>query len=147
VVGTTHRPLSFKQMPNGTTVIGGGRLGIADLKTERTDLRFAELAKTARTAADVFPILRDSTIIRCWAGIEGRMPDDIPVIGPSFTEPDAFHAFGFSAHGFQLGPIVGRIMSELVVNGRTGLPIMPFHIGRFRSAGTAQESGGSSEGC
>jgi sarcosine oxidase subunit beta len=137
VVGTTHRPLSLKQMPNGTTVIGGGRRGTVDLRRERSDLRFAELAKTARTAADIFPILRDSSIIRCWAGVEGRMPDDVPVIGPSSTEPDIFHAFGFSAHGFQLGPIVGRIVSELIADGRTNLPITPFDIGRFQSAETA----------
>jgi sarcosine oxidase, subunit beta len=59
------------------------------------------------------------------------MPDDIPVIGPSSTSEGAFHAFGFSAHGFALGPIVGAIIAELVTGGKTNLPIAPFRIDRF----------------
>jgi sarcosine oxidase subunit beta len=59
------------------------------------------------------------------------MPDDIPVIGPSAQSEAAFHAFGFSAHGFQLGPIVGAIIAELVTGGRTNLPIAPFRVDRF----------------
>jgi sarcosine oxidase subunit beta len=62
------------------------------------------------------------------------MPDEIPVIGPSATAADAYHAFGFSAHGFQLGPIVGRLLAELIVDGRTDLPIDPFRISRFNAS-------------
>lgn len=131
VVVSRERPLSFKQMPNGTVVIGGGRRGVPDIVEERTELRFDELAKTARTAAEFFPIVRQSHVIRAWAGIEGRMPDDIPVIGPSSTEPNAVHAFGFSAHGFQLGPAVGGIIAELIATGHTNMPIDPFRITRF----------------
>jgi|TARA_R110000868_G_scaffold401157_5_gene676491 sarcosine oxidase subunit beta len=43
-----------------------------------------------------------------------------------------FSAFGFSAHSFQLSPIVGRIISELILDGKTALPIKPFDIGRFQ---------------
>lgn len=137
VVGATGRPLSFKQMPNGTVVIGGGRRGTPDLVSERTELRFGELAKTARTAAEVFPIVGRATIVRAWAGIEARMPDDIPVIGPSSTAPDVVHAFGFSAHGFQLGPVVGSIVSDLVAGRQSNLPITPFRIDRFGSISSA----------
>ncbi len=132
VVGATGRPLSFKQMPNGTVVIGGGRRGTPDLCTERSELRFSELAKTARTAAEIFPIVGQSTIVRAWAGIEARMPDDIPVIGPSSIAPRVFHAFGFSAHGFQLGPVVGGITADLLCERATNLPIEPFSISRFQ---------------
>jgi len=39
-------------------------------------------------------------------GIEARMPTTIPVSAQR-DRGIRFHAFGFSAHGFQLGPIVG----------------------------------------
>lgn len=58
------------------------------------------------------------------------MPDGIPVIGDSAAE-GAFHAFGFSAHGFALSPIVGKIIADLVTAGHTDLPIDAFSIGRF----------------
>jgi sarcosine oxidase subunit beta len=72
----------------------------------------------------------NAEIVRAWAGIEGMMADGIPVIGPSSTAEDFFHAFGFSAHGFQLGPIVGSIVADLVTKGETRLPIEPFSIAR-----------------
>lgn len=134
VVGAAGRPLSFKQMPNGTVVIGGGRRGTPDLQSLRSELRFSELAKTARTAAELFPVVGGATIVRAWAGIEARMPDDIPVIGRSSTEPDVIHAFGFSAHGFQLGPVVGGIVADLIAGRDSNLPIKSFAIERFAEA-------------
>ena len=131
VVGATGRTLSFKQFPNGTVLIGGGLLGRAERDENRTELDFSQVTVNARTVWDLFPAMRGATIVRAWAGIEARMPDQIPVIGPSGTEPDLYHAFGFSAHGFQLGPIVGRITADLITGGATDLPIAPFRIGRF----------------
>jgi sarcosine oxidase subunit beta len=131
VMGATGRPLSFKQFRNGTVLIGGGHRGRVDRDTNRTELDFAKLAFSARTVWDLFPVMRSAEIVRCWAGIEARMPDDLPVIGPSAGSEDAFHAFGFSAHGFQLGPIVGAIIAELVTGGRTNLPIAPFRVDRW----------------
>jgi sarcosine oxidase subunit beta len=136
VVGVVGRPLSFKQYANGTVMIGGGQRGEADLDTNRTVLDYARLAFNARTAMDVFPRMRHADIVRAWAGIEGMMADDIPVIGPSSTSPGVWHAFGFSAHGFELGPIVGAIVADLVTRGGTSFPIAPFSIGRFTKSCT-----------
>lgn len=133
VVGAAGRPLSFKQMPNGTVVIGGGRRGRADPATNVTEMLFSQLRLTAETAIGIFPIMAGATVVRSWSGIEGRMPDDIPVIGPSSTRENAFHAFGFSAHGFQMAPGVGAIMAELIANGQSNAPITPFAITRFKS--------------
>jgi sarcosine oxidase subunit beta len=131
VVIGLQRKLSFKQMPNGTVMIGGGHRGVPDTERDRSSVDFRKLVTSARTVADLFPIMRDAQIVRAWSGIESRLPDDLPVIGPSSTEEGAFHAFGFSAHGFQLGPIIGSIMADLVTRGRTELPIEPFRITRF----------------
>jgi sarcosine oxidase subunit beta len=131
VVGATSRPLSFKQFANGTVLIGGGYQGTLDRDANWTELDFRGLAQSAKTVWDLFPVMRGAAIVRAWAGIEARMPDDIPVIGPSATAEGVFHAFGFSGHGFQLGPISGAIMAELVTTGRTNLPIEPFRITRF----------------
>jgi sarcosine oxidase subunit beta len=132
VVLGTGRALSFKQTSEGTVLIGGGRLARLERDAETTELDFRELAASARTVWELFPVMRGAVIHRGWAGIEAQMPDEIPVIGPSATSPNAYHAFGFSAHGFELGPIVGRITAELITTGTTSLPIAPFSITRFR---------------
>ena len=130
VVGAQGRSLSFKQFDNGTVLIGGAFRGRAEPEHNRTHLDQMGLAANAANAAVVFPAMRGARIVRCWAGIEGRMADDIPVIGASTAE-GAFHAFGFSAHGFALSPIVGRIIADLVTKGATGLPIDAFSVERF----------------
>lgn len=135
VVGATHRPLSFKQYANGTVMIGGGQRGRAELDSNRTVLDYGKLAFNARTAMEIFPRMRGADIVRAWAGIEGMMADDIPVIGPSSTSPGVWHSFGYSAHGFQLGPVVGSIIAELVATGATRHPIEPFSISRFGAGG------------
>lgn len=131
VVGATKRTLSFKQFHNGTVLIGGGLQGYVDMSRQQGHVDIEELAINARTARDIFPLMEKARIVRCWAGIEGVTPDQIPVIGPSSTYPDAYHVFGFSAHGFQLGPITGSIISDLVNHQSTELPIDDFSIERF----------------
>ena len=94
-------------------------------------------ADKRQTVQALFPQLRDVRVVRFWAGIEGVLPDEIPVIGPSATQEGAWHAFGFSAHGFQLGPIVGRILAERIVDGHSDLPIAAFRIDRFNQGPAA----------
>jgi sarcosine oxidase subunit beta len=131
VVILRSRKLSFKQFGNGTVMIGGGHLGRARRDENRTDLDWAKLAESARTVCELFPIMRTAEAVRAWAGIEARMPDDIPVFGPSRTADGVYHQFGFSAHGFQLGPAAGATMAELVATGHTNMPIAAFDIERF----------------
>lgn len=130
VVGTQGRTLSFKQFENGTVMIGGGYRGKADLATNRTTLDQSGLSENAVTAMDVFPIMRRARVVRQWAGIEAVMPDNIPVIGRASAD-GAFHAFGFSAHGFQLGPIVGKQIAELIFNGKPSISLDAFSARRF----------------
>ena len=131
MIGATHRPLSFKQFDNGSVLIGGGHRGQADLTRQSTLLERRGLATNAGTARDLFPHLHNARVMRCWAGIEAVMPDEIPVISPSAHHANAYHVFGFSAHGFQLGPISGQIVRDLVMHGSSGLPIESFSIKRF----------------
>ena len=55
------------------------------------------------------PHLQDALIIRSWSGIDGGMPDNLPVMGPSRTTPGLIHAFGFSGHGAALTTLMGEL--------------------------------------
>ena len=131
VVGLTGRPMSFKQAASGHVMIGGGHKGVADLDTGRVALDVERLAYSARTAIDVFPILRDARLVHAWAGIEGMLPDEIPVIGRSRVQPDLVHAFGFCGHGFELAPVMGAVVAQLALDGGTNRPIAAFAPDRF----------------
>jgi sarcosine oxidase subunit beta len=138
VLGATGRALSFKQFANGTVLIGGGLRCPADAQAGHGEVDMMKLATSAQTVTALFPHLGPLAINRAWAGVEAFMPDQIPVIGPSRTAPNLVHAFGFSAHGFELGPVVGQIVAELVTEGRASLPIEPFAIDRFVRPAAAQ---------
>ena len=134
VVGVHGRKLSFKQPANGTVVIGGAHRAILDMDQENTVMDFSEMKQSALTVLEHFPIMQQATVVRCWAGIEGMMSDGLPAIGESPTTPGLFHVCGFSAHGFQLSPMVGRVAADLAVGRKPEVSLRAFSVNRFGSS-------------
>lgn len=60
-------------------------------------------------------------------------PDEDFIIDKHPDCPNILIAAGFSGHGFKFCSLVGRIMSELALTGKTELDISPFHIDRLNS--------------
>lgn len=137
VVGAVGRRLSLKQTAAGTLLIGGGEQGSCDLGAGTSRVDLVALASCAAAATALFPAVGGVRVLRCWAGIEAKTDDLLPVIGPSPRAPGVFHAFGFSGHGFQLVPVVGATIAELVTRGRTGRPIGAFAAARLGGTGLA----------
>ena len=79
----------------------------------------------------MFPGTADLTVARAWAGAIDVMPDAIPVLGTVEKPKGLLIATGLSGHGFAMGPILGRLMSELVAEGKTSLDIEGFRFSRF----------------
>jgi sarcosine oxidase subunit beta len=131
VVSTVARRLSFKQTALGTVLIGGGQQGRADLGSERAEVDMLSLAHAAEAAVALFPDMAHARIHRTWCGIEAETPDRLPVIDRSARWPNLVHVFGFSGHGFQLGPVCGSAVADLVIDGSSRLPIAPFSASRF----------------
>jgi sarcosine oxidase subunit beta len=130
VLGICGAGIYLRQIPRGNVIFGAGR-GIADTVANRSFVLPEATLEAGAMAIELIPALAPWQIIRVWTGIEGEIPDGIPVIGPSRTTPGLFHAFGFTGHGFQLGPAVGEMLAELVLDGATPTPIDAFDIGRF----------------
>lgn len=129
-LGVVGGDLYLRQIARGNVIFGGGR-GTGDEDATRTRPS-AEVSRAAmQRAVALIPHLAGAMLIRGWTGTDGQMPDSQPVLGPSRTTPGLIHAFGFSGHGFMLGPAVGAVLSELVLDGRTDIPLEAFDIGRF----------------
>lgn len=135
-LGVCGGAIYIRQIARGNVVFGAG-LGRADRDAIRAFPDAAVTREAARLAIELVPHLARAQLIRTWSGIEGRMPDMLPVLGPSGSTPGLFHAFGFSGHGFQLGPGVGAVLSELVLDGRTETDISALSIARFADRGSA----------
>ena len=131
VIGHASRKLSFKQMDNGTLVIGGALRGILLEEEERTLIDWPQMKESAATVRSVFPFLANLPIVRAWGGIEGMTPDRLPIIDSGKHASGVFHAFGFSAHGYQLVPIIGKVVTDLICDGRADFDLEAFKIDRF----------------
>jgi sarcosine oxidase subunit beta len=92
---------------------------------------YAFMEQVIEAAIHRAPILEDCEILRGWGGLYAITPDDNPIIGPLPGAEGLFCAIGFSGHGFQQSPTVGRILSELIVDGRTDFDLSPFAHDRF----------------
>jgi sarcosine oxidase subunit beta len=134
VIGCQGRKLSLKQTATGAVVIGGGFEGQVHEDQQdglRGKLNHTFAAENFANAAALFPHLQQVRVVRQWAGIEGMISDTLPVLGPSRSLPGLVHAFGFSAHGFALIPLVGPLVADIVAGRNINLPIEAFSIDRF----------------
>jgi glycine/D-amino acid oxidase-like deaminating enzyme len=98
-------------------------------------------ARVKRALAEfiaLFPSLKGLRVERAWAGYIDATPDAIPVPA-EVAQPKGFiFATGFSGHGFAMGPVAGRIVSEIIVDGDSPLPIEGFRYSRFKEGKMAE---------
>jgi sarcosine oxidase subunit beta len=85
----------------------------------------------SRMVIDYFPVLKDLNVIRTWSGLIAQMSDGIPVLGATEEVPGFIFATGFSGHGFGLAPVIGRLISQLIMDCQTEIPISDFCYSRF----------------
>ncbi len=89
------------------------------------------LERVTETALEIVPVMEQAEILRGWGGLYAMTPDENPIIGEIPGIKGFFCATGFSGHGFQHGPAVGRILSELILDGNTSFDLSPFSSDRF----------------
>jgi len=91
-------------------------------------------AKIAKNAARTVPATRKLAVIRQFAGLRPMPRDELPFLGPIPHIPGYYVAVGHS--GITLSPIHGKIISDLIVEGETEIPIEDYDPLRYDSRGT-----------
>lgn len=66
-----------------------------------------------------------------WLGHRPCTPDMLPIIGPARHHRDLWFAFGHAHHGFTLGPVTGRLISEMMTGSKPFVDPRPFSSRRF----------------
>jgi sarcosine oxidase subunit beta len=69
------------------------------------------------TAVRVFPPLEGADSRHRWAGLYEMTPDRHPIIGEAPGVEGLYLANGFSGHGFQHAPVVGKLLAEMILEG------------------------------
>ena len=89
----------------------------------KTDFDPAFIEKILTRAADRVPVFENLAVNpkRAWAGLYEMTPDHHPILGPAPGVPGLFLANGFSGHGVMHAPATGKILSDLILTGKTDL--------------------------
>ena len=128
------RKLSMKQMRSGAVLVGGGKRGWGDLVTRAKGLAAESMRLGAVDAVDVLPLLGRTETTRTWVGLEGLTSDEMPIIDCLETDR-VYVAAGFSGHGFAIGPVVGRLLAEWLLDGTPSMDVSAFRLNRFPTGG------------
>jgi glycine/D-amino acid oxidase-like deaminating enzyme len=102
-----------------------------DLPLEPDHSLFEEVIWPALAAR--IPAFEELRVVNAWAGYyEMNTIDQNGIVGPHPEIPNLYLANGFSGHGIQQAPAVGRGIAELILHGRyRTLDLAPLGFERF----------------
>jgi sarcosine oxidase subunit beta len=124
-------PQSFvRQSPTGTIFMGATMEQVGF--DRRTSVEGAK--KIAKNAARTVPRTRNISVIRQFSGLRPMPRDAVPFLGPVPHVPGYYIAVGHS--GNTLSPIHGKIISDLIVDGKTDIPLEDYDPLRYDERGT-----------
>lgn len=132
VLGCVSKQVSLKQIPTGSYLIGGGWDGTVHQDRRFGRVRGGSIAGSAAHSSTIYPLLKQTRLLRSWTGLEAVAVDGVPILGPTPEVGGLLIACGFSGHGFALSPQIGVILRELVMTGEPSTPIDGLSIERFR---------------
>lgn len=77
------------------------------------------------------PLLEQAGLVSHWAGLYEVTPDAHPILGETAV-PGFYICGGFSGHGFMHGPIAGKLLSEIILDGQaTSVDVSTLTLARF----------------
>ena len=109
----------------------------------KTDFEPSFIEKILTRAADRVPVFENVAVNpkRAWAGLYEMTPDHHPILGESPEIPGFFFANGFSGHGVMHSPATGKILSDLILTGKTNLiDASLLNFSRFAEGRTIHET-------
>ena len=126
--------LSFRPEGTGHTVVAEGSSYFkgeldADGYPTRPSDRYIE--EVSVRLARAMPRLASGTPRGGWAGLLEGTPDFHPIMGRAPGVDGMILCYGFSGHGFKEAPVTGRLIAEMILDGRTSIDIAPLGFERF----------------
>jgi D-amino-acid dehydrogenase len=117
-----------------TPLAEGLRLaGTLELAGMDFSINARRIAAIQNAAKRYLPGLEEAKVIEVWRGLRPCTPDGLPIIGRSDSFENLFLAAGHAMLGMSLGPVTGKLISELVRGERADVECLG--AGRFETIG------------
>jgi sarcosine oxidase subunit beta len=101
---------------------------------------FAFLQHMSKTLTRYAPILKHVNMLRHWTGFYDVTPDARPILGEIKEVKDFIQCNGFSGHGFMISPMVSKIISDFIANGKTSDILENLNLERFEGKKIEKET-------
>ena len=122
-----HRGWYFRREGAGLLISGPKD----DFPSYNINVDYDAMVEVAENSMYRVPVMEKAEINRGWAGSYEISPDNHAILGKVPGIRGFFLANGFSGHGFQHSPAVGRVMAELILGEQTSIDISCLSIERF----------------
>jgi glycine/D-amino acid oxidase-like deaminating enzyme len=119
--------LIVSQQASGNLLIGASW---RDAGYDKTTIR-EEIERIARLNMEAMPALKDVRVIRSYANFFPHTQDDLPILGKVDAIEGFIMAAGHNGHGIGLGPGSGKLIQELICEGKTSIPLEHLSLSRF----------------
>ena len=100
---------------------------------------FDFLHHMSKTLTRYAPSLKYVNVIRQWTGYYDVTPDARPILGESKEVKGFIQCNGFSGHGFMLSPMVTKLLTEFIVDGKESAILNRLTLDRFKGKDIIQE--------
>jgi len=125
--------VSIDQTQNGNLLLGSTREFVGyDRRTTAAGLK-----QIASRALRILPDLKHTHIIRAFAGLRPYTPDGLPILGKVEKIKGFIMAAGHEGDGIALSAVTGKLISELVLEGKADAAMDSLNLKRF-STGTTR---------
>jgi D-amino-acid dehydrogenase len=126
-------PLLFSEAgvvvnPLGAALRIAGTLELAGMDLSFNSRRVDAIRRSARA---YLPGLDEAQVIEIWRGLRPCTPDGLPIISRSGEFGNLIIAAGHAMLGMSLGPVTGKLVSQLVNGEKTEVEVNPFAMTRF----------------
>lgn len=134
MLGTAEADFYGHQTKHGSFVFGGSSGLEASNKDNGTPVTSSITAPCiCRGIMKYIPKLADAKIVRTWAGWMDACIDGVPVISFIPEVPGLVVACAFTGHGFGISPVVGKLLSEMVLDGAPSMDLSALRYDRFHA--------------
>ena len=136
VLGTATANFAGRQEASGRFRVTGGIhtwRGTLEIENNMPSIKpfLEDISAVIQRATQAIPVFGTLAIEDMWAGLIDMTPDGLPVIEASPEIDGLVIAAGFSGHGFALGPVIGRIIRDLVLKKAPNFPLKAFARARL----------------
>ncbi|ABZ75442.1 FAD dependent oxidoreductase [Shewanella halifaxensis HAW-EB4] len=124
--------VAVSPLDNGIRFGGTMELGVLSSQ-ESSGISHNRIKGLTKSAARYLPDL-DTTQVdpkEFWSGFRPCSPDGLPIIGRAPQLANLTLATGHAMMGLSLGPITGKLVSEIIAKEETSLDLTPFSPQRF----------------